>query len=1206
MRKFLVLFLLSAFAACSVLAQNAEPVATQTDSLATPKEQSDAARAALEIRETNQLASVRGLQFSLTKPDGNPVVEAFDGSKEQHPQLLRLKLANWSRRLLVNYRFQGQANFLPLDQEAASKGVPIPANVDLIVVNLVWCDNSCPGQASTAPPPDPCVQSQQTAKINNAIASQLQNGDAIGAATDQHRPDDQKDTRCQINVVFTRDLVAKSSHLGSALLPAFIITKNGLEISDALLEESKYPENASFVLNGTPIREYFSLEHGLSRTTDLLTGESYVVRESLFGWTSVRSFRIERYPFSKACHPDSSTDAEWIDVDRPGTRPAPLGKDNGIHVAPSKVFDTYTLRQMLAATASQLAGISGFNSASITSAYGSLQGVTRDTSYLSAQVTTVPTAAISSVIANGSTGSNTAANTLTLTNGATGTSTVISCPPGTLPSVGTSGVPACAPLTTATSGASTGVGYPNGGASTINTGQSNFGSTLNSANTGAQTSNQQNTLTTSSGGQAGTVAPVPVSTALAPPTNVGVSASDMLAEQVQLNSQITTLRLLLQGALSDQYIVKNSFATDTRQQTTVGFAIGLNPPQRFRHAVAEVKIWIDSPRGKDEVSIMNLLPADKTYNVAKITSHQNQFGAGAVIEMVNVGVATGKSKDRLYLAKDTDTVALQFPRDKPESVTGADRVPRSIREHIGDYARQARIWQGIEDACTDDPHTQSDSVVFGWQFRPVLGADYVQAGQRMVYAQLALPTGLGEQFAPVVHIQTRWREYDSNRRVVGAVYEGSCSISEDSNPITVLSPLRVQDASWDDMGNGLLKMSARGNFFASGFTALTGPNTITPATFDGKSVEVFANATNLLMADDLKLVGEDGRTTNLGMRSRFGITCDISSAQVSAIPRPDGTSLVEATFSSGPNFSLDFDKAPRPLFLIGTQVYGLHETPFIDTNLRGDRCGPTLPGGQGVTCQYHFIAPTTDLRAAETYTVRDLSWKEFKHTGPVTFAPSFTGLTILGTKPANVTAICPSTAAITAAACTPPPLYSLTGFDFDQLTSQNCQTAGCFEVYEGLDAFPLAATNFQTLSKTTAVLQLSRPVAPAIAYDYKALRFIWHISATESMEWDLSVPQEAKVPVTASAILNVGDSTQIIFSGVDIIGTKPLRLVFDNVVVDPSTYSYDIPKKALTVAITTSMTSKPGHKEMTLSDSVTAPGAQKPKSVQLPFEVTKR
>ena len=946
----------------------------------------------------------------------------------------------------------------------------------------------------------------------NECSSRHQKTSSPGApSTDDNQKNHQAQLAgsCQTNVVFVRDLTASASDLNRSLLPAFIISANGLEISEALLNQSKLPENASYVLNGTPIGEYFPSQHALSTQTDLLSSTSYVVRESLFGWTSIRRFRIERHPASSACHPDLNADVEWIDVDRPGEEPVDLTVDNGIHVAAPKVFDTFTLRQMLANTASQLAGISGFSPASITAAYGNLQGVSRDTSYLSAQVTTVPTSVISAVTANGATGSNTAGNTLTLTNGGTGTSTVITCPPGTLPAVGTSGIPACAPLTT-----STAPGNPNGGSSTLNTGQTNFGSTLNSLNTGVQNTNQQNTVTSTSGGQGGAVAPVPVSTALPAPTNIGIAASDMLAEQVQLNSQITTYRLLLQGALSDQYLLKDSFAIDTRQQTTVGFTISLNPPARYRHAVAEVRVWIDSPQGEDEVSVMNLLPADKTYNVAKITSHQNAFGAGAVIEMVNVGVAAGKSKDRLYLAKDTDTVALQFPRDKPESDHGADRLPRSTQEHIRDAVRQAKIWQTIQDACVDDPHPLSESVVFGWQFRPVLGAPYVEAGQRMVYAQLALPTGLGEQFAPLVHIQTRWREYHPDRRVVGPVYEGSCSISEAANPITVLSPLRVQDATWDDMGNGLLKISARGDFFASGFTALSGPNTIAPMIFDGKSVQLFASAAGLMMADDLKLLAEDGRTTDLGMHSRFGSArCGIFSSSLSAKPRPDGTSVVEATIRSAPNFLLSLDRAPRPLFLIGASVYGLHETPFIGARSTGDDCIAATPPALGTTCKFHFVAPTNDLRTAATYRVRDLAWREFREQGPISFDPSFTALTILGTKPTSATAVCPSTQPVIAPNCTPPPLYTLTGFDFDKLASAahwSCQNAGCIEVYEGLNALPLTPANFQVVSRTTAVLQLTGLPAPTINYDYKSLRFVWHNTASESTEWDLAVPRRSQ------------------------------------------------------------------------------------------------
>jgi hypothetical protein len=1164
----------------------------QTPSTQTSNDSQEQMRQAAQQLERvpRLLKSIGDLQFSFA-PQG---VVGLDGGAP----VLTLKLQNPEPDLVARYRFEGEADLHKL----AESGVEIPPDVNMIVVNLVWCNSSCHIQLEK-PKGEYLCPSQKPSEAT-------------------HGSDQQVETRCELNVVFVRELTQayndpKTNTKSNILIPAFVVSANGLQVSDVLLENSKHASNPFYVLNGTPISEYFSGQRTLSQLQGL-GDESLSVHDSIFGWSSVKSFHIERYPPSASCHSYTSNDATAIDVDRPPRSTSNLSKDNGITVAPSKVFDTFSLRQMLATTSAQLAGISGFNQASINSAYGNLQGITKDTSYFSAQVTTVPTPTISSVAANGTTGSDTLANTLTLNNGTTGTSTVITCPPGTLPAVGTSGVPACAALSTTPNGPSTGAGSTNGGVASILGSQTNLGSTQNASNTGVQTNNQQNTVTTTTPGQAGTVAPVPTSTTLSAPTNVGVSASDMLAEQVQLNSQITTLRLLLQGALSDQYLVRNSFAVDTRQQTTVGFAISLNPPQRFKQAVAEVRVWIDSPRDVKPVSVMNLLPADKTYNVARITSHQNAFGAGAVIEMVNVGVNTGKSKDRLYLAKDTDTVALQYKRDRPEYDDGADRLPRSIQEHVGDTIREGLIWQHLQDAC-DDPSDDPNAVVFGWQFRPVLGADYVQAGQRLVFAQLALPTGLGAQFAPMVHIQTRWREYDSKRRVLGAVYKGSCSISEDPNPITVLSPIRVLETKVQDMGSGLLKIGASGSFFTSGFVALTGQNSVSPKLFDGKSIQLFGNATNLLMADDLELVGEDGRKATIGMRSRLGpIACGLSSAKLSATPRSDGNSIVDVELVSGDKYSLPLDKAPNPLVLIGSQVFGLHETPFLTS---GDACS-TAPTG-GITCRYRFIAPTDTLRAAQTFKVRDLAWRDFKKSGPIEFDLILTTLTSSGTKASDEKAICPATGQLTIPNCAVPALFSVSGYQLDKIRHNaaanngngnwNCASAGCLEAFQGLDRFKLTTNNFRIISKTSAVLQIAdQPVpAPTIAYSYKALTFVWHSESGEDIEWPLSFPKESKTPITASSILNVGDSTQLVFSDVDVAGAPltSLSLVFDGVPISAiGGYSYEAQAKKLTVAITTTMTAKPGHKEMTLTYTPPpAPGkAPKPAHVQLPFEVTKR
>ena len=111
-----------------------------------------------------------------------------------------------------------------------------------------------------------------------------------------------------------------------------------------------------------------------------------------------------------------------------------------------------------------------------------------------------------------------------------------------------------------------------------------------------------------------------------------------------------------------------------------------------------------------------------------------------------------------------------------------------------------------------------------------------------------------------------------------------------------------------------------------------------------------------------------------------------------AMPRPDGNSFVEASIETGHAYSLQVDHDPRPLILIGTQVYGLHETPFLDETPCSDSAG-----GAGVTCKYHFVASTNVLRNAQSFEIADLSWENFMASGHIEFMPSLTSLSVLGT-----------------------------------------------------------------------------------------------------------------------------------------------------------------------------------------------------------------
>jgi len=1241
--------------------------------------------------------------------------------------------------------------------------------------------------------------------------------------------DDTRWPTCTIDGIYTRDLYAEVDNFTSdqaiSLIPAFALSQKQFLIANELFERIMNPpaDFPTFTINTVVVQDFLDrYRASMQKLGSVSPQDRWTASfQDRSGWSSVLNYVVERFPAASSCSPYKDSErGVSIALTSPRQARANRAVDNGITLDPPKVYDVYTLRQMLAQTASQLSSLSGFNAASITGALTNLQGVTSSSSFFSAQATTFPSPSIASTVNN----PNTVTSTTTPASGTSSTNITATCPTGFAPSIGANNTVTCTAATAGTPNQTTlttttipaGNSNPSAGASTVVT---------------ANPLTQQTVTTNPS------VTPVipatPASSAFAAPTNTGLSSSDLLTDQVQLNAQITSLELALQGALSDRFLVSGNKSVGTRQQTTLGFNISIDPPRRYKHALAEVKIWVFPSRKQDQISIVNLLPAAKTYNVAKITSNQKQFGASVAINPVNLGVAGGKTKNRLYLAKDTDTLAVEYNPDNlrpqieqwpdrgrhwsgsawyenqvvPDTwPNGAKPIGRSPQEAVGDLVPTVEAWQIVANSCDQDPGPyllpeQPDKLarplIFGWQFRPVLGADYVQGGIRSVIAQLALPVGLGAQYSPRIFIQTRWRDYNEKQQVVGGVYPGTCSVQEETDPIQVVSPLRVHSVEVDDMTGGILKVVADGNFLSNSFSVISGQATLGPTTFDGKKIQFFGSAEGLLATDDLNLEAEDGQLTPVGMqpilaRGDDKDACGITHAYLRATPRPDGNSVVEAIIRSGDRFKLREDGEPKPLFLIGSQVYGLHEAPFLEPS-RG-ACRPSN-GESGFTCAYHFLAPTDSLRFAESYTVRDLAWAGMKKSGKVEFDPSFTALTLLASSPAptaNPNAPpdnanpSPASSSSSPKVAPPslPPVYTLTGNDLMQLWSINKWTCGyrtrnCLDVYQGLTPVPLSLANFQVASKTTAVLSVDpplpapfitfsaavtckatpkppgpgpapapapmpggpappapppapapapKPVPPAAGappapaplpvhkpaapvqatagvctphpdqititdtnssanifystdgtspdktlalpstkvYDkpfslahgahaeeinaiavspgqvvsalstalivpasggshraiatttatasqlsYKSYRFVWHPVYGEPVEWDLPIPQATAPAVAASAILNESDSTEIIFSNIQIQPNSPsfpISFLFDGQLVVSPVFKYDPVGMTMKVLITSSMTAKPGHKELLLNGYTLASGSVTPTQVQieLPFDVTKR
>ena len=205
----------------------------------------------------------------------------------------------------------------------------------------------------------------------------------------------------------------------------------------------------------------------------------------------------------------------------------------------------------------------------------------------------------------------------------------------------------------------------------------------------------------------------------------GSSASDLLNDQMNLSYQIINLQMLLDRALSDRIYPQDS-GGGTRLQTVLGFNVSLDPPRTANDAVAVVEVTLKSDPGGD-ISLVALMPQEKTYNSAALSSKSNAYSGAAMAGAFQVSGGVRKRSQVFYLYKDVDTLS---------------------------YERM----------------TLDGSIVFGWMFRPVLGRRSVTPGFKQLFAVFALPRtdcidpakddACAVKVTPKV--RTYWKKYDRN------------------------------------------------------------------------------------------------------------------------------------------------------------------------------------------------------------------------------------------------------------------------------------------------------------------------------------------------------------------------------------------------------------------------------------------------------------
>jgi hypothetical protein len=275
----------------------------------------------------------------------------------------------------------------------------------------------------------------------------------------------------------------------------------------------------------------------------------------------------------------------------------------------------------------------------------------------------------------------------------------------------------------------------------------------------------------------------------------------------------------------------------------------------------------------------------------------------------------------------------------------------------------------------------------------------------------------------------------------------------------------------------------------------------------------------------------------------------------------------------------------NPLLLIGSKVYGLKETPFL--NADDKPCGKSSKAP--VSCTFEVIAPTTDLRNAETFIVDDLAWDHMWRRGRVEFEPSFTSMSLLYSTPAPKDEKKP-----TADEKDPKSVYSISGYDFDQLTGicdDKSPKWPCVRVLVGEKELPTDSATFKLESKNLASLSLK----PSDLGGVKSVRF--QLASSEKLdsgrvEWDLTLPKSDEQKVAPSpAFLKAGDTLKLTVSGEQ--WSTMTKVTFEDHELTGA--KYNKAKKVLEIPVSSKdVTRRPGHKELTVVFSDVSKNQQVP------------
>ncbi|HEV3318054.1 MAG TPA: hypothetical protein VG488_13835 [Candidatus Angelobacter sp.] len=332
--------------------------------------------------------------------------------------------------------------------------------------------------------------------------------------------------------------------------------------------------------------------------------------------------------------------------------------------------------------------------------------------------------------------------------------------------------------------------------------------------------------------------------------NVGLAASDVLSNQLNLASQIFNLQTLYERSLTDRMI-----DGDSRLQTVLGFQVSITPPVGYEDCIAVVEIGVRMKAGNDPkpVSLVALMPQEKTYNAESISGSERSIEGSAVAKVLTMDFS-GKGESRhLFVHRDSDTIAFE-------------REPSA------------------------EPVFFENATTFGWEFRPVLGRQAVSPGTRQMLAVVAVPmadkSDGGQAAECTLEVKTRsyWRRYHRRKQTTGPNWswspwkvDRSFVIQSKTQELKIPNTAKIQSAlqphvtgiEWVNSGQGRATVIVEGYNFFSGTKIILGGKTHREedGTLTLKSDQAleFETSMELLASGDAVLSGRFGPALQLVM-----------------------------------------------------------------------------------------------------------------------------------------------------------------------------------------------------------------------------------------------------------------------------------------------------------------------------------------------------